>query len=40
VIDPLLAILVPPALVFAWAMHEMRRPVEEAPDRARAKVEA
>jgi hypothetical protein len=39
VIDPMLVILAPPALVFAWVMHEMRRPVEEAPEPRPAKIE-
>jgi hypothetical protein len=39
VIDPMLVILAPPALVFAWVTHEMRQPVEEAPEPRPAKSE-
>ena len=38
-IDPMLVILAPPALVFGWAMLQMHK-ADEAPEAARVKVEA
>jgi hypothetical protein len=38
-IDPMLVILAPPALVFGWAMLQMHKADNEAPDPIRAKLE-
>jgi hypothetical protein len=35
VIDPMLVILVPPAVVFGWAMMQMHRVHDEAPEAVR-----
>jgi hypothetical protein len=40
VIDPMLVILAPPALVFSWAMVQMHRGPQEPTDAAPGKVEA
>jgi hypothetical protein len=40
VIDPILLILAPPALVFGWASLQMHRAGDEVPERARVKVDA
>jgi hypothetical protein len=40
VIDPMLVILAPPALVFGWAMVQMHRGSEESAEPARVKIEA
>jgi hypothetical protein len=40
VIDPMLVILAPPAVVFGWAMVQMHRTPEETVEPARVKVEA
>jgi hypothetical protein len=37
-IDPMLAILAPPALVFGWAMLQMHKASHDAPEPARVKV--
>ena len=39
-IDPMLVILAPPALVFGWAMVQMHRAPEEAAEPAAVKAEA
>jgi hypothetical protein len=40
VIDPMLVILAPPALVFGWAMIQMHSAADDAPERTPAKVDA
>jgi hypothetical protein len=39
VIDPMLVILAPPAVVFGWAMVQMHSLAKETPDATPAKVE-
>jgi hypothetical protein len=39
VIDPILVILAPPALVFGWAMTQMHRAHDEAPEPTPVKVD-
>lgn len=38
-IDPILVILAPPAIVFTWAMTQMHRAPAEAPEAPRLKVD-
>lgn len=38
-IDPMLVILAPPAVVFSWAMVQMHSMAKETPDATRTKVE-
>jgi hypothetical protein len=40
VIDPMLVILAPPALVFGWAMIQMHSAVEDAPEPGPVKIDA